>query len=55
LYRLVESYIDLWGAIFNNILDQYKKAIEDMKNEYQYAFLLGYSDGYKSGLLETRS
>jgi hypothetical protein len=55
LYKLYESYIELWGSIFNNILDQYKKAVEDIKNEYQYAFLLGYSDGYKAGLLETRS
>jgi hypothetical protein len=52
LYKLAESYLELWGALFNNILDSYKKAIENIKNEYQYAFLLGYSDGYKAGLLE---
>jgi hypothetical protein len=52
LYKLYESYLDLWGALFNNILNQYKKTIGEIKNEYQYAFLLGYSDGYKAGLLE---
>ena len=50
--KLYESYLDLWGAIFNNVLDQYKKVIENVQNEYRYAFLLGYSDGYKAGLLE---
>jgi hypothetical protein len=54
LYKLYESYLDLWAALFNNILNQYKKAIEDIKNEYQYAFLLGYSDGYKEGLREAQ-
>jgi hypothetical protein len=55
LYRLYESYIELWGAIFNNLLDSYKKNIEKLQDEYRFAFLIGYSDGYKAGLAEITS
>ena len=53
LVLLYKSYLELWETVINNLLDQYKKTIENIQNEYRYAFLLGYSDGYKAGLLET--